>query len=75
MFDDQTFNIPCPECSYKTAITVRELRNHSDPEIVCGGCGRAIRIEASDFRNKLKEVEESWDDLQKKLKNFGWKIS
>ena len=45
---------------------VRKLNTNSDPSIVCGGCGKTIRLEDRGFRNRLNELEKSSNDMKKK---------
>lgn len=72
MFDGD-LDIPCPECGHKTPVAIRELETNPDPHIVCGGCRKTIRINADDFRDKMKDVRKSIDDLKKKLADSGFK--
>ncbi len=65
MFDGD-LDIPCPECGHETSISVGELQTNADPHVICGGCGKTIRIDADDLRDKLSEIQKSLDDLNKK---------
>jgi transcription elongation factor Elf1 len=71
---DGDLDIPCPECGHKTSVPVREFETNQQPQIVCGGCGKSIAIQAGKLHDALKEVGKSYDDLLKGMAGSGWKV-
>lgn len=50
-------------------MTVPQLR--SDPEFRCGGCGKQVQIDASQFREGLSRVEDEVSKLRDTMRRLG----
>jgi len=68
ILDGQTVDVPCPECGHKNGRKVEDLRR--SPTIVCGGCSKSIKIEASGLDRETKKVDKAIDDLKRAFKKF-----
>ena len=68
-FDGAEMDVSCPNCGYKVKKTLGWLK--SSPEWTCSGCGKVVKIEASDVARGVKEMEESIADLERAFKKFG----
>lgn len=63
-------DIPCPSCGHKIKKSIGWLQSHDN--LTCGGCRKVIKIEGgSDFRDAMREVDASLDELTESFKNFG----
>ncbi len=56
-------DIPCPECGYKTKLSLREIE--SNPTYKCLGCNKDINLNASEFKKSLKDAEDQLKRLFK----------
>lgn len=59
VFDDQTIDIPCPNCGAKAKKSVAWIRRHD--EITCAGCGAAITLKADELIRGLDEAQRALD--------------
>lgn len=69
LFDGQTVDVPCPECRHIEQLTVPQLR--SDPTFQCGGCGKQVQIDSSQFREQLLDVERELEKLRDTIRGLG----
>jgi len=69
MFDSHTVTIPCPNCGQEMQETIGRLKQ--DPKIPCPGCGKILAIDAEQFREAEKSVQESLNQLRRTLGKFG----
>jgi hypothetical protein len=68
IFDNETLNIPCPNCQTQIPKTVRWIKDNSD--FSCPSCDVHIEISKNDFIEKLTEADkalDSFSDLFKKI--------
>jgi len=64
MFEDETVDIACPKCGFKNSLLVRELEQSSETHIVCQGCKVGVKVEASEFRHRLSEINEEVEAME-----------
>ena len=60
MFEDETVDIACPNCSRKNSILVREFEASSEARITCQHCGAIVKVEADEFRRRLRWCARNW---------------
>ena len=69
MFDKNArLDIPCPECGHKTSMAVREIE--CNPTYGCAGCGKNVTVDASQFKDGLKDAEKQINDMVKDLQRM-----
>ena len=56
-------DIPCPECGYKTKLSLRKIE--TNPAYKCLGCSKEINLDASDFNKSLRDAEKKLKSLFK----------
>jgi len=56
MFEDETISIACPRCGYRNSLLVREFEQTSETRIACEGCRVGIKVEASEFQQRLNQI-------------------
>lgn len=61
LFDEQSIDIPCPQCGHETKETIRWLRANAD--YVCAGCGRDIHLERDKLLRGLEDAQNQIADL------------
>lgn len=66
LFDDQSIDIPCPECRKKTARTVAQIKRQ--PKLTCSGCGGVIDIDAKELLRELDKAEKQARDMFRGLR-------
>jgi hypothetical protein len=59
--DQQSIEIPCPECRKKTSKTIGWINKNS--HFTCS-CRNVVTLNANQFRNEIRKIEDA-------LKNFG----
>lgn len=64
MFEDETIDVACPKCGFKNSMLVQELEHTSETHIVCQGCHAGVKIEASEFRHLLDEIDHEVQAMQ-----------
>lgn len=57
--------IPCPKCEKPIPEKIGRLKN--DATLICPACGATIAIEAEQFRESVRRVNESIDNLRRQL--------
>lgn len=62
--DSHMVDIPCPKCGHKLKESLGRLKN--DPHLVCGGCGQKIAIDAKQFRDKMRSIDEALKKLTRR---------
>lgn len=65
MFDDQSLDIPCPECGRKTAKTIGWLKSHN--QFACR-CGVTINLKTEKFRRDIGSAEQRLRDFKTRLR-------
>jgi predicted nucleotidyltransferase len=72
--DDLQLTLTCPSCHTDNVVTYGELKARED--IVCKGCGIAIRLEKDEsFLNLGRNVEKALNDFKKSLKSLDQSIN
>ena len=62
ILDDQTMDLPCPKCGYKTRKTISWIKTHEN--LTCS-CGAVIQLKTDEFRRKIGEIESFFDKLRR----------
>jgi len=67
MFEDESVNVDvtCPQCGHLNSILVHELEEHAETHFVCVGCKASVRVEANEFRQRLNQVRDELEELQR----------
>jgi len=65
MFEDETVDVACPKCGHFNSILVHEFEEHAETHFVCVGCKVGVRIEANEFRQRLSQVREELEGLER----------
>lgn len=65
MYEDETIDVECPKCARQNSILVREFEETAETHFVCEGCKVGVRIEASEFRERLEQVRQELQELQR----------
>lgn len=68
-FDAEKVDVPCPGCGHKVTKTVGWMKR--SPEWTCAGCGRDVKLDASQVARSLKQVDDAISQLERTLKKFG----
>ncbi len=71
MFEDETIDVECPKCGHQNSILVREFEEISETHFICEDCKVAVRIEASEFRERLEQVRKELEELQREAVQEG----
>ncbi len=74
MFEDETISIACPQCGFKNSLLVREIEHTSESHIVCQGCQVGVKVEASEFQNRLNEISKEVETMSLEARRAGKKI-
>jgi transcription elongation factor Elf1 len=67
--DGAEIGIPCPGCGHNTKKSIGWLKTQN--QLTCGGCGKVIELESSNFRQGMREVDASIKKLTDTFKKFG----
>ena len=61
----------CPSCNHKFSVTLKQVAN--EEIIKCNSCKNDIQLKDSNGSSKksIRDVNKSFKDLEKTLKNFG----
>jgi phage FluMu protein Com len=65
MFEDETVDVRCPKCGHLNSILVHEFEEHAETHFVCVGCKVGVRIEASEFHERLSKVRDELAELER----------
>ena len=57
MFDEVELTFDCPICGQKIKESIGRLKKN--PDLICGGCGGSVHIEADDLKRGIEEVEKA----------------
>jgi len=71
MFEDETVDVECPSCGRQNSIRVREFEEIAETHFVCEGCKVSVKIEASEFRERLEQVRKELQELQREAAQEG----
>lgn len=63
MFEDETISIACPKCGFKNSLLVREFEQTPETRIVCQGCRVGIKVEASEFQQRLSQISNELETI------------
>jgi len=73
-WDDQTAPFECPQCQHEIPIPIGRLQE--DPLLVdCPACGVTIAVEAKQAREDLRRHDQTIDDLKKRVRQLGGKVT
>ena len=66
----QSVTVDCPECNRSISVTIKQVANEA---LIKCNCGQEIQLKDSNGTNKkaIKDVNKSFKDFEKTLKNFG----
>lgn len=62
MFENETINITCGNCSRDTPKTIRWLKTHD--RFTCS-CGTVVTIDSRDLNAKISDIEKRFKNLFK----------
>ena len=65
MFEDETVDVACPKCRHLNSIPVHEFEEHAETHFVCIGCKVGVRVEGNEFRQRLSQVREELEELER----------
>ena len=65
-------DLPCPGCGHKNRKTVGWLRTHS--RMTCGGCGREVTLQSSNFRQGMRKVDAELDRFRRSVARLGRRL-
>jgi hypothetical protein len=65
MFDDETIDIKCPGCGHRNPVPVREFESNPEQHIECERCKTHIRIEGTEFKHRLEEIDAEVKELER----------
>jgi len=63
MFEDETIDVACPKCGFKNSLLVREIEQTVETHIVCQGCRVGVKVEASEFRQRLNQISDEVESM------------
>jgi transcription elongation factor Elf1 len=69
MFEDETIDIACPNCSHKNSVILREIEGKNEWHIACEKCRVVVKVEARDFQQRLDQVRMELEDIKREA-NF-----
>ncbi len=64
-FGGKIIAVACQKCGDETEQTVNKLEN--SPKIVCPQCGSTTKVNATELRAAMKNVDKALDDLKKTI--------
>jgi len=65
MFEDQTVDVACPKCGHLNSVLVRDFEESAESHFVCEACKVGVKIEANEFRQRLQQVREELEELER----------
>ncbi|HLI78972.1 MAG TPA: hypothetical protein VKV03_03255 [Candidatus Binataceae bacterium] len=65
MFEDETIDVKCPKCGHLNSILVHEIEEHAETHFTCVGCKAGVKLEASEFRQRLGKVRDELAELER----------
>lgn len=68
LFSNESAELTCPSCRRKFKESFGRLKN--SPTVNCPGCHQAIKIEASDFKRGLDNVQREIDKIDDLIKGI-----
>jgi len=66
MFEEESIDVACPQCGHWNSIAVRALEDDAVTHFVCEHCKVGVKVEANEFRDKLDQVREELETLERK---------
>ena len=67
MFEDQTVDLACPKCGHLNTILVRDFEESAETHFVCEGCKTGVKVEGSQFRDRLAELTKELEELEREV--------
>ncbi len=71
MFEDETVDIACPQCGHRNSLLVREVEAQAESHIVCANCKVGVKVEAKGFQQRLDQVRQELEDIQREAQREG----
>ena len=68
MFEDQTLDLKCPKCGHINTLAVSEFEQHEEARFVCEGCKTGVKVEASQFHDRLESVRQEVEELEREAR-------
>ena len=68
MFENETVDLKCPKCGHINTLAVSEFEQHNEARFVCEGCNTAVKVEASQFHDRLAEVRREVEELEREAR-------
>jgi phage FluMu protein Com len=65
MFEDQTVDLSCPKCGHLNTILVRDFEESAETHFVCEGCKTGVKVEGSQFHDRLAELTRELQELER----------
>lgn len=65
LFDDQSIDIPCPQCKAKVTARIAQLKRQ--PTLKCRA-GHSFDVDAKELVRKLEQAEKALSNLGKNFK-------
>lgn len=65
MFEDQTVDLACPKCGHLNTILVRDFEEGAETHFVCEGCKTGVKVEGSQFHDRLAELTKELEELER----------
>lgn len=69
VLDSEAIAISCPNCGHQLSQTIGKLK--TNPELTCGKCRTRFKVDATDMRAKITQVEKALANLQRTLGKVG----
>jgi phage FluMu protein Com len=63
MFDDETIDLACPKCGFKNSLLIRDFEQTAETHITCQGCRVGIKVEASEFQQRLSQISNELETI------------
>lgn len=67
MFEDQTVDLACPKCGHLNTILVRDFEESAETHFVCEGCKTGVKVEGSQFHDRLAELTKELEELEREV--------
>ena len=64
MFEDQTIDILCPQCTHVNPVPVSDFEENAETHVVCISCKARIKIEAHEFLEHLDQVRKELEEFE-----------
>ena len=69
MFEDETIDIACPHCGYRTSLLVVEVEATAESHIICKKCNAGIKIDTRDFQQRLDQIRKELEEMERNARS------